>query len=392
VTRGGLDGPAGLAARSQRLGVDHDVGLLVASGPFLGADGDGGCRVATRDVFAAEELARLRSFPEINRADLIRYFTLTGPDEVFLRRYRGARNVMGAAVQLCTLPWLGFVPDDVTAAPAAAVARLSQRLGIPVGELRGYGDREQTRTGPPAGGDRLRGLADDGRAGVEGTGGIPVRPGDGARRAEAAVPAGVRVPGLGAGGAPGRGAPAGALEAANAAVVNYHHRLPLTQAFGTGTLSSSDGQRFPVKGKSITARHLSLCSSKRQQNALATAIKEYGALHRTVYAARYLADEAYQRRIAGRQWHLSHVDPFPLSTIFCAMATNSRARGCAWIRGQARTTGTAGACGSGRYTTRGCGCRVEVEDAEMPIPRPLAMASTHSSTLCTSTTWASEER
>jgi Tn3 transposase DDE domain len=47
------------------------------------------------------------------------------------------------------------------------------------------------------------------------------------------------------------------LEGANAAIVNYHHRLPLAQAFGTGTLSSSDGQRFPVKGKSITARHLS---------------------------------------------------------------------------------------------------------------------------------------
>ncbi len=47
------------------------------------------------------------------------------------------------------------------------------------------------------------------------------------------------------------------LEAANAAIVNYHHRLPLTQAFGPGTLSSSDGQRVPVKGKSITARHLS---------------------------------------------------------------------------------------------------------------------------------------
>ena len=30
-------------------------------------------------------------------------------------------------------------------------------------------------------------------------------------------------------------------EAANAAIVNYHHRLPMTRAFGTGTLSSSDG-------------------------------------------------------------------------------------------------------------------------------------------------------
>jgi hypothetical protein len=41
-----------------------------------------------------------------------------------------------------------------------------------------------------------------------------------------------------------------------------------------------------------------LCSSKRQQNALTSAIKEYGALRRTVYAARYLADETYRRRIA----------------------------------------------------------------------------------------------
>jgi len=41
-----------------------------------------------------------------------------------------------------------------------------------------------------------------------------------------------------------------------------------------------------------------LCSSKRQQNALTSAIKEHGALRRTVYAARYLADETYRRRIA----------------------------------------------------------------------------------------------
>jgi hypothetical protein len=43
------------------------------------------------------------------------------------------------AVQLCTLPWLGFVPDDLPSVPAAAVARLSEQLVIPVGELRSYG-------------------------------------------------------------------------------------------------------------------------------------------------------------------------------------------------------------------------------------------------------------
>ena len=102
--------------------------------------------MATRDVFSEEELAQLRGFPEIGRVELIRHFTLTGADEAFVRKFRGARNVLGAAVQLCTLPWLGFVPDEVTAAPAAAVGRLSQRLDIAMGELRGYGEREQTRT------------------------------------------------------------------------------------------------------------------------------------------------------------------------------------------------------------------------------------------------------
>ncbi len=110
--------------------------------------------MATQDVFSVEELARLRGFPEIKRAELIRYFTLTGADEAFVRQFRTGRNVLGVAVQLCTLPWLGFVPDEVAGAPAAVVGRLSQRLGIAMGELRGYGEREQTRT------DHLREVAD----------------------------------------------------------------------------------------------------------------------------------------------------------------------------------------------------------------------------------------
>ncbi|SFL21829.1 Tn3 transposase DDE domain-containing protein [Streptosporangium canum] len=44
------------------------------------------------------------------------------------------------------------------------------------------------------------------------------------------------------------------LRAANLAIIDYHQRLPLTPIFGTGTLSSSDGQRFPTRGKSVTAR------------------------------------------------------------------------------------------------------------------------------------------
>jgi TnpA family transposase len=53
-----------------------------------------------------------------------------------------------------------------------------------------------------------------------------------------------------------------------------------------------------VKGGHATAAMVvgRLCSSKRQQNALTSAIKEYGALRRTLYATRYLADEGALRR------------------------------------------------------------------------------------------------
>ena len=44
------------------------------------------------------------------------------------------------------------------------------------------------------------------------------------------------------------------LEAAFTSLVNYHHKLPLSQVWGSGILSSSDGQRFPVSGKNRHAR------------------------------------------------------------------------------------------------------------------------------------------
>ncbi len=102
--------------------------------------------VATRDVFSDAELEQLRGFPELNRVELIRYFTLTPADEAFVQAHRAMANRFGVAAQLCTLPWLGFVPDDVAGAPDAAVARLSEQLRIPVSELAGYGARQQTRT------------------------------------------------------------------------------------------------------------------------------------------------------------------------------------------------------------------------------------------------------
>jgi hypothetical protein len=44
------------------------------------------------------------------------------------------------------------------------------------------------------------------------------------------------------------------LETALTTLVNSHHQLPLSQMGGSGILSSSDGQRFPVAGKNRHAR------------------------------------------------------------------------------------------------------------------------------------------
>ena len=43
------------------------------------------------------------------------------------------------------------------------------------------------------------------------------------------------------------------LKAANVKLVNYHHHLPLSGVWGGGTLSSSDGQRFPSSVKNVMA-------------------------------------------------------------------------------------------------------------------------------------------
>lgn len=88
-------------------------------------------------VFSDEELERLRGFPEIGREELIWFFTLTPADAAFVDpgRGRGPADRLGLTLQLCMLPWWGFVPDEVGAAPPAPVARMAERLGIVVEEL-----------------------------------------------------------------------------------------------------------------------------------------------------------------------------------------------------------------------------------------------------------------
>ena len=82
------------------------------------------------------ELARLSSWPdEIAEHDLVTFFTLTSDEVAWLRGNVRVENRLGATVQLCTLPWLGWVPDDLTGCPSAAVSRLGGQLGLAPDEV-----------------------------------------------------------------------------------------------------------------------------------------------------------------------------------------------------------------------------------------------------------------
>ncbi|GAA1199126.1 hypothetical protein GCM10009654_64660 [Streptomyces hebeiensis] len=99
-------------------------------------------------MFSDKELERLRRFPEIGRNELFRFFTPTPADVACVdpARGRGAADQLGLSVALRTLPWLGFVPDQVSGVPPVAVARLADQLNLNPGELRSYDRRAKTRT------------------------------------------------------------------------------------------------------------------------------------------------------------------------------------------------------------------------------------------------------
>jgi len=97
-------------------------------------------------LFTKAERARRNRFPEIiTYEDLVTFFTLTARDLDSIPRYSAPHNRIGYALQRCTLRFMGFVPDDLTSAPPAAVAFLAQQLTVEPDVLTAYGARAQTR-------------------------------------------------------------------------------------------------------------------------------------------------------------------------------------------------------------------------------------------------------
>ena len=92
------------------------------------------------------EIARLEGFPEtIEERDLAHYFHLDGEDLAFVRRQHSAASQLGVALQLCSLRWLGFIAEDLAAAPPEAITALASLLDVAPRSIFDYSVRPQTR-------------------------------------------------------------------------------------------------------------------------------------------------------------------------------------------------------------------------------------------------------
>ena len=98
-------------------------------------------------ILSKAELARFERWPaHVPSAELVRSFTLTGPDCDLIAVRRRPANRLGIAMQLCALRYLGFVPEDLKFAPLEAIRFVADQLKVSSSALETYGGREQTQS------------------------------------------------------------------------------------------------------------------------------------------------------------------------------------------------------------------------------------------------------
>ena len=78
---------------------------------------------------SAAERAKLSNYPEdIESGALGRFFTLTSTDLNMALQQRGDHNRLGFALQLTSLRYLGFIPDNLLSPPTEIVRLLAYQL------------------------------------------------------------------------------------------------------------------------------------------------------------------------------------------------------------------------------------------------------------------------
>jgi len=97
--------------------------------------------------FTDAERQRLNNFPsDIQYQDVVKFFTLSESDKAQIPIHSAVPNRLGFTLQLCTLRFIGFIPNDFNNAPSVVINYLSEQLEVDPKALTEYGTRFQTRT------------------------------------------------------------------------------------------------------------------------------------------------------------------------------------------------------------------------------------------------------
>jgi len=75
-----------------------------------------------------------------------KYFTLTEKDREFIKIARGDANKIGIAIQLCTIKFIGFIPENFSDLSKSFIRYVAKQLDVDWNDFYNYGQREQTRT------------------------------------------------------------------------------------------------------------------------------------------------------------------------------------------------------------------------------------------------------
>ncbi len=97
--------------------------------------------------FYEAERERLQNFPDDLAYDVVvKFFTLISSDFDLIRNRTGEPNRLGIAVQIGTLRYLGFIPDDLNTYPKMIILNVAQQINVDPSVISDYGERPQTRT------------------------------------------------------------------------------------------------------------------------------------------------------------------------------------------------------------------------------------------------------
>src|ERR1700745_859462 len=97
-----------------------------------------------REILTPSQRVQLLAFPD-DEGELIRRYTLTKADLVFVPQHRGDHNRLGIAVQMCSLRFPGRVLGENERPHDRLLNLVATQLGVSIVAWELYAQRDETR-------------------------------------------------------------------------------------------------------------------------------------------------------------------------------------------------------------------------------------------------------